>query len=63
MGVFAIGSGGSDEPTGVSVSLGQAGSEIPDGWKTIDAGAGIGIAVPPEWGSYEFGGTDVAGRE
>ena len=47
----------------VAIGPRQPGSEIPEGWKTVTADAGISIAIPPEWDAYDFGETSVAPAE
>ena len=59
VGALGFGSGGGD---GAQVAIGprQTNSEVPEGWKQIQADPGITIAIPPGWDTYDYGHTDVA---
>jgi hypothetical protein len=48
VGALALGSGGGDEAR-VAIGLRQAGSQVPDGWKTVTADPGITVSVPAAW--------------
>jgi hypothetical protein len=53
---LALGSDGGD---GAQVAIGprQTNSEVPEGWKQIQADPGITIAIPQDWDSYDTGDT------
>ena len=50
---------GGGGPARVAIGPRQT-TDVPDGWTPIAVDPGIRLAVPPGWGSYDFGVTPVA---
>ena len=59
-GAFAVANNGGGDDGHVAIGLRQSATDVPEGWKQIQADPGITMAIPPGWASYDFGHTDVA---